>query len=104
MRPHAAMAARGVFGARGSGNKGNCTCASRDAPLSVWHAGDGGNVEGVYKTFAATDCTCPLGTSSTVCPCANVTQNLSPAYCSDLRVFEPGQQPLFAPLNGTQPD
>lgn len=74
-------------------------------PFPPWHAGDGGNVEGVYKQFAATNCQCPAGTSTAVCPCKNVTQNLSPAYCSDLRIFNPaaGATPIFAPLNGTQP-
>ena len=61
--------------------------------------GDGGNQEGLYRQFAATNCSCPLGTSFTVCPCQTVTiPSTAPQYCTSL------QNGLFAPLNGTQPN
>jgi hypothetical protein len=66
-------------------------------------AGDGGNIEGVYKQFAGVNCNCPAGTSASICPCANVTINTAPQYCQDLRVFNPGAAATFAPVNGTQP-
>ena len=55
-----------------------CACWSLTRRHALSHAGDGGNIEGLYKQFAATNCSCPQGTSNTVCPCANVPENLSP--------------------------
>ena len=57
----------------------------------------------MYKQFAGVNCNCPAGTSSAICPCANVTLNTGPQYCQDLRVFNPGQPATVAPVNGTQP-
>ena len=81
-----------------------CSARARAARSSRAHAlplcacpGDGGNIEGLYRQFAGTNCQCPAGTSSNLCPCANVTASAAPQYCTTL------QNGLFAPVNGTQP-
>ncbi|CAK0783896.1 hypothetical protein CVIRNUC_007096 [Coccomyxa viridis] len=61
--------------------------------------GDGGNQEGLYRTFAAEagTCTCPAVSARNPCPCANVSPKAAPQYCTTL------QNGLYAPNNGTQP-
>lgn len=69
--------------------------------------GDGGNLEGLYQQFAAVNCSCPLGSSALVCPCANYNGgaiNPNPTFCQTNEVFNTGGPAVAAPVNGTQPD
>lgn len=58
--------------------------------INFVHAGDGGNEEGLYKTFAGTG-TCPNAACQIVAP------NAGPQYCVTL------QNNLYAPAGGAQP-
>ena len=67
--------------------------------------GDGGNIEGLYKTFAgqAGTCTCAAvnnALTSNGCPCQGVAPSTIPSRCHTFQ----GTPPLFAPVNAAQPN
>ena len=69
--------------------------------------GDGGNIEGLYKTFAAQPNTCPCtpvnnDTYSNGCPCQDVSPSTLPAVRTDATQPLSARVPVLCPA-GARP-